>query len=944
MEDPAPEVTTAIDDLTNTNWVTRQRAADSLRELGKQAAPALTALEQALSSDDDYDVREAALKAIVAISDDPEQRMKAIESGLRDWSAQVRARGATELATVDLDADSVAERMWTLLGVDDAPQVHDAAVAVLRTQLGDERLTDLAFERLASRDTANVDAGIAVLATLAPAVDAERLVQVTPEALPYFARPTSFQMLGWLLMSFADSASNERIVLDTPAIESWRRARLLIGAYADTFVMLTASRRPAEIAELLLEALPNAEPDVVTATFARFGEHALVQSLDEAQRQRLEREVVRAAERGLGFEGLRLLDNAGAVLNRLLETASTSNVVEAVMSAPDLVDLHWAEIRDRVPALVLAGMAHPGWNVRQQSAEQVRRHARDLAHIRQHQELVEALEGLLGDPDSDVRTAAQLALTELRQEMRSNRLDNVETVLRSGDDSARGEMVTELLRDRSPEGGRLLVREFATWIACGDGQVVEMAAETVRHHSDMVLPLLDQWERGLELNDHVRKRLVDIVVPRDLRAPVNSLFDGNDVPAVQLRQIVEWLSEQLKAEPEPPPAALPRTRRRALEQQAMPHLEELLDAERERRGLLVRRRFARLLADMSDERFFDESEKDEFAAITRQLRRHAVRILGRRLATEEDITTRESIARTLANIGGRDAVDVLTRAIVDDERTKAKRQDLLAKYYLEPSKKRSDEAADILHGAVREAKRTLRLLQVLNTLYFIAALAVIVAGCYIALRSDDVAEILIGGATSVAGFVGLVIQVLREPLSRIQNAVTRLVQVETAFASFIWELNLNGTYIQSQYVAEGVLKDEHIARTVGRIESAMHLAMDLVSRYAEEGATTAVPRLSGIFPTSAGDGARITLRGASLKPPGRNGTRPGIVAVDHMPLATINALWEEDRVEFDLPPRAAELAGHAGTVWVTVLVDGNESNALPLTLLPALPSGNGVST
>ena len=63
MEDPAPEVTTAVDELTNPNWVTRQRAADTLRVLGKQAAPALPALEQALASDDDYDVREAAVKA-----------------------------------------------------------------------------------------------------------------------------------------------------------------------------------------------------------------------------------------------------------------------------------------------------------------------------------------------------------------------------------------------------------------------------------------------------------------------------------------------------------------------------------------------------------------------------------------------------------------------------------------------------------------------------------------------------------------------------------------------------------------------------------------------------------------------------------------------------------------------------------------------------------------
>ena len=64
------------------------------------------------------------------------------------------------------------------------------------------------------------------------------------------------------------------------------------------------------------------------------------------------------------------------------------------------------------------------------------------------------------------------------------------------------------------------------------------------------------------------------------------------------------------------------------------------------RALIVRRTFARLLADMSDDRFFEEGEQDTFDQIEAQLRRHAVRILGRRLADEEDITTRESIART----------------------------------------------------------------------------------------------------------------------------------------------------------------------------------------------------------------------------------------------------------------------------------------------------------
>ena len=943
MEGPAPEVAARVADLATANWVTRQQAADTLRGLGKQASAALPVLQHALSGDDDYDVREAALRAILAISDDTQERLVAIEVALTDASAQVRARAATELGRMPDPPDGVDGLLWTLLGEDDDPQVHEAAVSVLRERVGGEaRLSEIAFERLASRDPALVDSGVAALATIVPSsLDADRLVEAAPVALPFLVRPASFQMLGWLLVTFADPGKVQRLVLDTTDLEPWRRARLVLGAHAEPLLSPLAHSRSRDLAALLLEALPNAEPDVFNTALAAIGHHGLVEQLDDVQRQRLEREIMRAAERGYGLDGFNLLDNAGVVVGRLLETTPTATLVEALMSAPELVDVHWEALAARRPVLLLAGLGHPGWHVRQQTADRIRAHARDLAHSQQCQQLMEALERLMGDVDTEVRNAAQLALTELRQEMRSSRLDDVVGVLRTGDDSARGEMVIELLREPTAEGSRLLVREFGTWIACGAGQVVEMAAEAVRHHGEMVLPLLDQWERGLEIDDHVRLRLVEIAVPRDLREPVADLLAGKELPRPLLREIRDWVTEGREDQGDVAKPARRVERRRTLELFLLQQLEAILDAECERRGLLVRRRFARLLADMSDERFFDESERAEFDAITRQLRRHAVRILGRRLATEDDITTRESIARTLANVGGREAVDVLTRAIVDDERTKAKRQDLLARYYLEPSKTRSDEASAILHGAVREAKRTLRLLQVLNTLYFVAALAVIVVGVVIVGRAEGAAELVAGGVTGAAGFLGLVIQILREPLSRIQNAVTRLVQVETAFASFIWELNLNGTYIQSQYVAEGLLKDEHIARTVGRIENAMHLAMDLVARYAEDGAVSPVPRLSGIFPASAGDGARITLRGHSLKPPGRTSARSGIVAVDHMPIATIGALWEEDRVEFDLPPQAMATAGHGGTVWVTVLVNGLESNALPLTLIPALEAGTG---
>ena len=194
----------------------------------------------------------------------------------------------------------------------------------------------------------------------------------------------------------------------------------------------------------------------------------------------------------------------------------------------------------------------------------------------------------------------------------------------------------------------------------------------------------------------------------------------------------------------------------------------------------------------------------------------------------------------------------------------------------------------------------------------------------------------------MAGLVGLVIQILREPLARIQNAVTRLVQVETAFTSFIWELNLNGTYIQSQYVAEGVLKDEHIARTVGRIESAMHLAMDLVARYAEDGTIASIPRLSAIFPIVRGrrredHAARAIPEAAGAQRAPAPGSSPSITC--RWPPSTRCGRRTASsstclRMRWRCGPHRHRLGRRC---WWTE----RSTNALPLTLLEPLPESNG---
>jgi hypothetical protein len=953
VEDRKAEVASLIEALTADDWTQRQAAAKTLHDLGKQAAEALPALRQSLRRDGDYDVREAALRAIVAIEPDHLEVLSDVEKGLADSWAGVRSAAVQLTQELGDVVPRAPDAFWGALGREYEPGIRGMLIEMLREHFPD--LTGAALQRVASDAPDQIAGGLAVLASSPPdTLDRDALTDAAPDALGLAESADAIANLSFLLFKYAAPEVIERIVLDRQDLPASRRLRLVVWDFAATFMLGLAASRPADVSRLILDGTAVIEPDIFDAEVELLKTLDLKAALDADQSEALEQTLLRAAEQGVGMTHLSLIGTPDVVVGKLLGSTMSSPPVEAIllgMSPEDLGKAWESEsLRAQLLDVVAEGLDRPNWVVRQNAALFLRDHARDAIKLGQSREFVQKLERLLErEGDADVQRAARDAITTLKQAERSTRIPNLEEKLRKGDDSARIEVTQEILADPTPEATRVLAREFAILVAFGGGQIVELAGDRIRRSRDMVLPLLDQWERGLEVDDYVRDRLVERLVPTDLKDACQALFARKDVPTPQLKRLHAWILEEQSAEA----AALMqnggrslRTTNRTLSKQIVDVLQPQLDKECEERMLVVRRTFARLLADMSDSRFFDENEEEQqtFAAIAVQLTRHAVRILGRRLADEEDITTRESIARTLASIGGREAADVLTRAIVDTERTTKTRQDLLARYYLEPSKQRSDEAAAILHGAVGAAKRTLTLLQALNVLWFLVALSLTAAGAWVAFNGGDTAEVVGGSVAGLSGVVAVIIQMLRQPLAGIQNAVTRLVQVETAFASFIWELNLNGTYIQSQYVHTGILKDEHIRQTVERIENAMHLAMSSVARYVEEGTGAVMtPRLNAISPSYASASSTIVLLGDGLNPGSRNGRTPGHIAIDHLAIAPQKLVWADDRVEFTLPDDVIGPDGGLKTVWVNVIVQGVESNALPLVAVPPGNRNNGVA-
>ena len=103
----------------------------------------------------------------------------------------------------------------------------------------------------------------------------------------------------------------------------------------------------------------------------------------------------------------------------------------------------------------------------------------------------------------------------------------------------------------------------------------------MRRHPAMVLPLLDQWERGLEIDDYIRDSLVDSIVPTNLQLGARALFARDDVSKPQLKGLQAWLLEEQEddAEIRISDTGLLPIQKRTLSKQIVDVLQPRLDKE-----------------------------------------------------------------------------------------------------------------------------------------------------------------------------------------------------------------------------------------------------------------------------------------------------------------------------------------------------------------------------
>ncbi|NER36833.1 MAG: hypothetical protein F6J93_23165 [Oscillatoria sp. SIO1A7] len=574
--------------------------------------------------------------------------------------------------------------------------------------------------------------------------------------------------------------------------------------------------------------------------------------------------------------------------------------------------------------------------------------------------ILQVLLAAMNGSDSQAQTQAKLFLKkhvpdELQRNLESQ-VGKLDTLDPTVNPEEIGNLIENLVELGSEVTLKAVLKKCAFWIASDENwTLVERAAQNIKKNPAAVQAAIYELNKGLDNRQVLRRQIREKIIAGN--PALKQLFQNaaetpydrlNELPRKTQQQYLDDLEKwcrdlknrslvyaerlttydrKIEIDSKEKPTALLELTEDTLDLLSQEHLCT--------RELKVQQMLTQLLSQMSDPRFYeDQKQKETYELIKSRLKTYAIEPLSKRLPNEEDIDTREYIVKVLSNVGGTAATDSLVRTVTSSERERAARQELLSEYYLKPSKERSEEAAKLLKDAVENAKSTMRLLQRLNLATFVMGVFLVFGGVVIAVYNDEWGSRLIGILSSMGGLGGIVTIFLRDPLQRIQDAMGNLVQIQTAFTGFVWELNLNGTYIQSQYVANGVLNDDDISQTVQRIDEVMDKTIHLIQVYTEGEHQVGSADISYLLPTTGTVDTTLTLLGQNL----RGDERPGKsnkyqIAFNHKPVKVEVKAWTNTYIIIDLNRElleTLEMGDEPGvlSLWVSAIINGQETNSL----------------
>jgi hypothetical protein len=465
----------------------------------------------------------------------------------------------------------------------------------------------------------------------------------------------------------------------------------------------------------------------------------------------------------------------------------------------------------------------------------------------------------------------------------------------------RTQAINDLFQNGSYQAMNILVAEWSKWVAVDyDPLIVDSVEKLVKLKATSIRPLVATLEKTLGTDPAVKSQIESDV-----------LFQSG----ISNEEITSCTNERWKS--------------------LIKQYELVIQKKSEEAHLKMRRKIAQALFEISTqiipERSVQVSKDDEVSQeqkqtkdIFREFDSQAVATMVRILDKENDLEIRENIAWVLGNINNEKTTEALVRSI----RGESRRINMLDQYYLKPAQDKSKEARKFLDDLIDQAKNTLNWIKWMNLAVFTVGLVIVCTAVTVSLLSDNLGTRIAAAISGIGGLAGVITCLVKDPLNRIQNSMSNLAQTETAFYNFMWDLDVSDTYIQSQYVAKGILSDEDIAKTIKRIDTVSCSTIELLESYIEEGREVQISYIKTLSPPIGKVGSEVTIHGKFFFLSGSK-EKPLVIAINHKPTLTKVTSTKADEIVFNVPEETLIQGDKESTIWISVINCGVETNAKP---------------